>query len=181
MEAIFARKLKWRINWLNDPVLNCWFTGKLQKSLFTYWVHSVFILLLERKPGKDIFNKNIKLMIMWPLRFSHNFLFFILVSISLFISPLVVRILFTVINETAIVIITVFKIVIFVLWKVVLLNICLNLIFGILRFFPLFNESNNNTDNALPEVFIDVLKNFLVKQFMILKEEFHFILRVLFL
>jgi len=114
------------------------------------------------------------------LRLCHNFLFIFLVLFFLLISPFIVRVLFAVINETVI-IITVLRINFFIIREVVLLNISCDLIFHILSFFPIFEKIDNNTDDTLPEVFVNVLENLLVKKFVVLKEKFHFIFRVLFL
>lgn len=47
-------------------------------------------------------------------------------------------------------------------------NICGELIFNVLCLFPLFNQTDNNTEDTLSEVVVNVVEYFLIQQFMIL-------------
>lgn len=119
-------------------------------------------------------------MVMWPLRLCHDFLLIFLVLLFFLISSFIVRVFFTVINKTVI-IVAVLRIVFLIIGKVVLLNISGDLIFHILSFFPFLKKIDNNTDDTLPEIFVNVLENLFIKKFVVLKEEFHFIFWVIFL
>lgn len=117
---------------------------------------------------------------MWPLRLCHYLLLIFLIFIFPFVSFFIIRIFLTVINE-AIIFVTVLRVVFFIIRKVVLFDVSVNFIFHVLGFFPFFDKTDNNTDNALSEIRVDVMEDFLIKKFMILKEKFHFIFWVLLL
>ena len=119
-------------------------------------------------------------MVMRPLGLCHDFLLIFLVLLFLLISSFIVRVFFTVINKTVI-IVAVFRIVFFIIRKVILLNIGGDLIFHVLSFFPFLEKIDYNTDDTLPEIFVNVLENLFIKKFMVFKEKFHFVFRVLFL
>lgn len=164
METVFTRKLECGVNWLNRPVLYCWLTAKLYKSLFSDWVHCLFVFLFKRKPRENIFYQNIKLMIMWPKWLILNLLLIFLIFLVLvfsFISPLIVRILITIVYEAVIIVIFLW-IMVLVLRNIILLNISGYLIFHVLLFFPFFEKSDHHTNDILPENLVNILKDLFI-------------------